>query len=119
MWLKAIALNLDSGKLNPVISPTRNSRIITQSLKKKGNCFVCGKLGHHAVTNYKRRKKTKENPSKANLVKGEGIVTVVVVPKVNVVTGNNDWVVDFSATNYICDDKSVLYDYESMIEGEE
>ena len=89
------------------------------TFKKKGNCFVCGKLGDHAATNYKRHKKTKENPSKANLVEGEDIIIAVVVPKVNVFAGNNDWVVDFSATKYICDDKSVLYDYESMIEGEE
>ena len=74
---------------NLLISPTtkatntttKSTRIITQPLRKKGNCFVCVKPRHHTATCYKRHKKTKENPPKANLVEGEDIIATVVVSK--------------------------------------
>ena len=79
-----------------LISPTRKTTFknYNQTFKKKGNYFVCGKLRHHAVTCYKRHKKTKENPSKANLVEGEVVTSTIVVSQVNMVVGNNDCVVD-------------------------
>ena len=47
--------------------------------KKKGNCFVCGKPGHHAPKC--RRRVKNDNPSKANIVEGDdAIVAIVSLP---------------------------------------
>ena len=51
--------------------------------KKKGNCFVCGRLGHHAHQG--RHKVKNDNPPKANIAEGEDAI-VVVISQVNLVT---------------------------------
>ena len=89
------------------------------SFKKKGNCFVCGKSGHHAAQCRHRHKLGDENPPKANLVHGDEIISAVVVSQVNMVVGNNEWVVDSRATKHICVDKNAFYDYIPVREGEE
>ncbi|XP_014523828.1 uncharacterized protein LOC106780099 [Vigna radiata var. radiata] len=46
------------------------------TFKKKGNCFVCGKSGHHAPQC--RRRARNDNPPRANIVEGDDIVVAVV-----------------------------------------
>jgi len=53
------------------------------TFKKKGNCFVCGKPGHHAPQCRHRAKN--DYPPKANLAEGEDTI-VAVVSQVNLVT---------------------------------
>ena len=89
------------------------------TFKKEGRCFICGDLGHHSTTCRHRHKMTEENPPKDNLVEGKDIIIVVIVYQVNMIVGNNEWVVDFGVTKHICGDKSVLYHYELMREREE
>ena len=49
------------------------------TFKKKGNCFVCGKLGHHAPQR-KRRMGRNGNPAKpnANLVEEDDIIVAII-----------------------------------------
>ena len=89
------------------------------TFKNNGNCFVCGKPGHYAATCYKRHKKNEKDPPKANFVEGEDIIAAVVVSQGNIVVRNNEWVADSGTTKHICGYKSVFYDYETMVEGEE
>ena len=53
------------------------------TFKKKGNCFVCGKSGHHAPQCRHRAKN--DYPPKKNLAEGEDTI-VAVVSQVNLVT---------------------------------
>ena len=92
------------------------------TLKKKGTCYVCGKLGHHASQCKKRVKiRNSGNPPKANLVEGHDIIDDV-VSQANMVTNSKNWVVDYGATRHICanidaftsytpvgDDKKAIY----------
>ena len=96
------------------------------TLKKKGTCYVCGKLGHYAPQCRKRVKiGNNGNPLKANLVEGDDIINVV-VSQANMVTSSKNWVVDSSATRHICanvdaftsytlvgDDEKVIYHGDS------
>jgi len=52
--------------------------------KKKGNCFVCGKSGHHAPLC--RRRARNDNPLRANIAQGEDDTIVAVVSQVNLIT---------------------------------
>jgi len=64
------------------------------TFKKKGNCFICGKPGHHTP---QCRHRAKNNyPLKKNLAEGEDTI-VAVVSQVNLVTNVNKWVVDSGA----------------------
>jgi len=51
--------------------------------KKKDNCFVCGKSGHHAP--YCKHRAKNDYPPKANLAEGEDTI-VGVVSQLNLVT---------------------------------
>ncbi|XP_068483448.1 uncharacterized protein [Phaseolus vulgaris] len=86
------------------------------TFKKKGNCFVCGKLGHHAPQCRHRAKNG--YPPKANLVEGENTI-VVIISQVNLVTNVSKWVVDSGATRHICANKNVFTSYTSVGDGEE
>ena len=52
------------------------------TFKKKGNCFVCRRPGHHA--HQCRHKVKNDNPPKANIVEGEDTIDVI-VSQVNLV----------------------------------
>jgi len=86
------------------------------TFKKKKNCFVCGKPGHHAPQCRHRAKN--DYPPKANLVKGEDTI-VTVVSQVNLVTNVSKWVVDSVATRHICASRNVFTSYTSVGDGEE
>ncbi|XP_068504307.1 uncharacterized protein [Phaseolus vulgaris] len=84
------------------------------TFKKKGNCFVCGKPGHHAP---QCRHRAKNNyPPKANLAEG-GDSIMAVVSQVNLVTIVSKWVVDSGATRHICANRNVLTSYRSVGDG--
>src|ERR1044072_4190668 len=88
------------------------------TFKKKGNCFVCGKMGHHAKQ-CRHRPRT-GNPPKpnANLVEGDDVIAAV-VSQVNMVSGVRNWVVDSGATRHICGNKDAFSSYTPVGEGEE
>ncbi|KAG2403168.1 uncharacterized protein HKW66_Vig0184540 [Vigna angularis] len=81
------------------------------TFKKKGNCFVCGKSGHHAPQC--RRRARNDNPPRANIAEGDDII-VVVVSKVNLMTNVSKWVVVFGATRHICANISAFTSYSSV-----
>ena len=81
------------------------------AFKKRGTCFVCGKLGHHAPQCRKRVKTGNSgNPPKANLVEGDDIIAVV-ISQANMVTNSKNWVVDSGATRHICANKDAFTSY--------
>jgi len=84
--------------------------------KKKGNCFVCGKPGHHAPQCKHRAKN--DYPPKANLPEGEDTI-MLVVSQVNLVTNVSKWVVDYEAIRHICANINVFTSYTSVGDGEE
>jgi len=86
------------------------------TFKKKGNCFVYGKLGHHAPQGRHRTKN--DYPPKTNIVEGEDTI-VAFVSQVNLVTNVSKWVIDSGATRHICANKNVFTSYTSMGDGEE
>ena len=51
----------------------------SNNFKKKGNCFVCGKPGHHAPQCRKRVRNDNPPLPNANLVEGDEQVIYVVV----------------------------------------
>jgi len=85
--------------------------------KKKGNCFVCGKPGHHAPQC--RRKARNDNPPRANIAQGEDDIIVTVISQVNLMTNVSKWVVDSGATRHICANKSAFISCTSVGDGEE
>jgi len=89
---------------------------LTPLSRKKDNCFVCGKPGHHAP---QCRHRAKNNyPLKPNLVEGEDTM-VAVVSQVNLVTNVSKWVVESGATRHICGNINVFTSYTSVGDGEE
>lgn len=89
---------------------------LTPLSRKKVNCFVCGKSGHHAPQCRHRAKN--DYPPKANLAEGEDTI-VAVVSQVNLVTNVSKWVVDSGATRHICANRNVFTSYTSVGDGEE
>ena len=86
------------------------------TFKKKRNCFVCGKPGHHAPQC--RHRARNDNPPKVNIAQGEDTI-VTVMSQVNLMTNVSKWVVDFGATRHICVNISAFTSYTSIGEGEE
>ena len=79
---------------------------------KKGNCFVCGKPGHHAPQC--RHRARNDNPPRANIAQGEDDTIVAVVSQVNLMTNVSKWVVDSGATRHICANRSAFTSYTSV-----
>ena len=96
----------------------RNSRSNGSNpvFKKKGNCFVCGKPGHHAPQC--RRRARNDNPPRANIAQGEDTI-VAIVSQVNMTTNVSKWLVDSRATRHICANRSAFTSYTSVGDGEE
>ncbi|GAU51024.1 hypothetical protein TSUD_283680 [Trifolium subterraneum] len=104
-------------------------RVTNPTIKRKGNCYVCGKAGHHAPQC--RHRMGNDNPPKprANLAEGDEkdndiIVSVIslivaVVSQVNMVTDVSKWVVDSGATRHICANKDAFTSYTIVGDGEE
>ena len=109
--------NNRSRKQNSRTKPNATNKVQNPTIKKMGNCFVCGKSGHHA-TQCRHRKITKKINSKANLVEIEVIVTVVSF-EVSMVIYVKDWVVDFGATRHIYSNISTFTSYTTVKEGNE
>ena len=86
------------------------------TFKKKGNCFVCGRLGHHAPQCRHRVKN--DNPPKANIAEGEDTICVV-ISQVHLVTNVSKWVVDSGATRHICANRNAFSSYSNVGDGEE
>lgn len=85
--------------------------------KKKGPCFVCGKIGHVASDCKFRKGQDHHHPKpQANLTESE--VIAAVVSEVNLVNNMIEWVVDTGATRHICSNKEMFLDYEEVIDGE-
>ncbi|KAK2373270.1 hypothetical protein QL285_074314 [Trifolium repens] len=89
---------------------------------KNGDCYVCGKSGHHAPQC--RYRKSNDNPPKprANLAEGDddnNDIIVAVISQANIVTDVSKWVVDSGATRHICANKDAFTSYNSVGDGEE
>lgn len=48
--------------------------------KKRGECYICGKPGHHAPQC--RHRKNNDNPSKGNLAEEEDITVVLLLKQI-------------------------------------
>ena len=90
------------------------TRSRTQLLKKRGNCFVCGKSGYHAAQCHHKKRIEKTN-SKANLAETE-VITIVISFEVSMVINMKDWVVDFGATRHICGNRNAFTSYTTIKE---
>jgi hypothetical protein len=94
--------------------------ITNPNLKRKGNCYVCGKSGHYAPQC--RHRKRNGNPPKAgaNLADAEGDDDMIaaVVSQVNMVTNMTKWVVDSGATRHICANRDAFTSYSSVGDDE-
>lgn len=86
-------------------------------IKKKGPCFVCGKIGHVASDCKFRKGQDHHSPKpQANLTESE--VIAAVVSEVSLVNNKIEWLVDTGATWHICSNKEMFLDYEEVIDGE-
>ncbi|RVW71027.1 hypothetical protein CK203_057831 [Vitis vinifera] len=56
--------------------PNASNKVQNPTIKQRGNCFVCGKFGHHAAQCC-HRKRTEKSNSKANLIEVE-VITIVI-----------------------------------------
>ena len=97
------------------------------SKRFKGNCFVCNKLGHHAMDcrNRKAQVNHKRKAAQTNIIEVEklsenvsNISFFVVVFEVNLVGNTKEWWVDTGATRHICSDKKMFSSYEAIYDGE-
>ena len=88
------------------------------SFKKKGNCYVCGKLGHHAHQCRKRARNDNPPKPKVNLVEGDDII-VAVISQALIVDNVKEWVVDSGATRHICANRNAFASYTVVGDGEE
>jgi len=86
------------------------------TFKKKENCFVCERPGHHAPQCKHRFKN--DNPPKANIVEREDTIYAV-VSQVNLVTNVSKWVVDSGVTRHICSNINAFSAYSNVGDGEE
>ena len=95
---------------------------ILKSKRKKGNCFICSKVGHYAATckargNFNNNNNNKGSTSKkANVVQTEEIIAAVVC-EAHLVTKVKGWVVDSACTRHIGAFKEEFSSYTSMAEG--
>ena len=80
--------NNRSRKQNSRTKPNASNKVQNPTIKKQGNCFVCGKFGDHA-TQCRHRKRTKKSNSKANLAEAE-VIIVVISFEVSMVTNMKD-----------------------------
>ena len=109
--------NNRSIKKNSRTMPNASNKVQNPTIKQRGNCFVCGKFGHHAAQCC-HRKRTEKSNSKANLIEVE-VITIVISSEVSMVTNMKDWVVDFGATRHICGNRSAFTSYTTIKEGNE
>ena len=96
-----------------------------QIQKKKGNCFICGKVGYYAATcrargNFNNNKNNNKGSTsnKANAVQTEEIIAAVVC-EAHLVTKVKGWVVDLACTRHIGAFKKEFSSYTPMVEGTE
>ncbi|RVX10095.1 hypothetical protein CK203_012910 [Vitis vinifera] len=109
--------NNRSRKQNFRTNPNVSNKVQNSTIKKWGNCFVCGKSGHHAVQ-CRHRKRIEKSNSKANLTEVE-VITAVISSEVSMVTNMKNWVVDSKATIHIYGNRSAFTSYTIVKEGDE
>ena len=120
MSTKANLVQTDTKKYKNKFQNSRNKPKISNphAFKKRGTCFVCDKLGHHAPQCRKRVKTGNSgNPPKANLVEGDDIIAVV-ISQANMVTNPKNWVVNSGATRHICANKDAFTSYTPVVDDE-
>jgi hypothetical protein len=84
--------------------------------RKKGPCFVCGKIGHNAAQCRLRKGHPYHPKPHANLIESE--VIAAVVSEVNLVNNISEWVLDTGATRHICTNRNLFLEYEEVNDGE-
>ena len=80
--------NSRSKKQNSRTKSNASNKVQNSTIKKWGNCFVCGKTGHHAAQ-CRHRKRIEKFNSKANLVEAE-VITTIIFFEVSMVTNMKD-----------------------------
>ena len=78
------------------------------NLKKKGDCFVCGKPGHFA-RDCRFRKTIKK--ATANIVEEENLVAMI--SEVNLTLTKPGWWLDSGATVHVCKDRSLFKTFDA------
>ena len=82
----------------------------SDSKKKKGACWFCGKPGHFkSECRSFNNKKIGVSESKNKFV--------AVISEVNILEDANDWWINSGATRHVCNDKSFFNTYEPMDDG--
>ena len=109
--------NNRSIKKNSRTMPNASNKVQNPTIKQRGNCFVCGKSGHHAAQ-CRHRKRIEKSNSKANLTEVE-VITAVISSEVSMVTNMKNWVVDSKATIHIYGNRSAFTSYTIVKEGDE
>ena len=96
-----------------------------QIQKKKGNCFICGKVGHYvascrARSNFNNNKNNNKGSmsNKANVVQTKEIIAAVVC-EAHLVTKVKGWIVDWACTRHIGAFKEEFSSYTPMAEDTE
>ena len=102
---------------NPKTKPNSSNKVQNPTFKMKGNCFVCGKHGHHAPQCRHRKRLEKVKP-KPNLAEAE-VIAAVVSYEMSMVTNMKDLIVNSGATKHICGNRSAFTSYTTMKEGKE
>ena len=77
-----------SRKQNSGTKPNASNKVQNSKIKKRGNCFVCGKFGHH-VAQCRHRKIIEKSNSKENLAETK-VITIVISFEVSMVTNMKD-----------------------------
>ena len=101
--------NNRSIKKNSRTMPNASNKVQNPTIKQRGNCFVCGKFGHHAAQ-CRHRKRIEKSNSKANLVEAK-VITTIISSEVSMVTNMKDWAVASGATRHICGNRSAFTSY--------
>ncbi|GKV42595.1 hypothetical protein SLEP1_g49978 [Rubroshorea leprosula] len=87
----------------------KNGKNLATFKKKKGACFVCGKLGHAVMQCYHRKGK---KICETNIITEDDMVAMLT--ELLVINNEEDWWLDLGATCHVTPFKSSLKTYEEM-----
>ncbi|CAL8091268.1 unnamed protein product [Prunus armeniaca] len=130
--MEAKANIVEGTSAKPKFNPKMNKKNFVPGAKGKdfkkikGACWVCGKTGHKAQDCRHRRNQNPANPANPNYNRprnNQANVTeenlAAVVSETNMVSNDNEWLIDTGATRHICGDKNAFLTYQEILGGEQ